>query len=93
MANVLIVGFEKLESRVVRDKVDAVIKKMGKAHDAISTILPAETKWCGSHSHAPYLIVRHTKLKEAKTVAIALNKALNLEVEFDKVDGFLASVP
>jgi hypothetical protein len=92
MPNVIIVGFEKLEAKKLRDQVDAVIKRLGKEGDSVTSILSAETKWCGSRNRAPYLIVRHTKPRQAKVVASALHLALNLDIEIEVISGFLASV-
>lgn len=92
MPNIIIVGFEPLEALVIRDKVDEVLKNWGKADDSISTILPTKTKWCSNGSRAPYLVVRHTSLKQARLVASALHLELNLDIEVEKIDGFLTSI-
>jgi len=94
MANILIIGFEKLESEKLRDQIDGVMKQLGrnKKYESATVILPAQTKWCESACRAPYLVVRHSKTAEAKAIAEALHLALNLDIEYETISGYLASV-
>lgn len=94
MANILIVGFEKLEAEKLQDQIDAVMEQLGKDKngESATVILNAQTKWCGSKGCAPYLVVRHSKTAEAEAIAKALHSALNLDIEFETISGYLASV-
>lgn len=94
MANILIVGFEKLEAKQLQDRIDAVMKQLGKDKEGESAtvILDVQTKWCGGTGRAPYLVVRHSKIAEAEAIARALHSALNLDIEFETISGYLASV-
>lgn len=94
MANILIVGFEKLEAKVLQDQIDAVMKHLGKDKngESATVILDAQTKWCGGKGRAPYLVVRHSRTSEARSIAEALHFALNLDIEFETISGYLASV-
>ncbi len=49
MANILIVGFEKLEAEKLQDQIDAVMRQLGKDKqgESATVILDAQTKWCG----------------------------------------------
>lgn len=75
-------------------KIDAVMKQLGKDKEGQSAtvILGAQTKWCGSEGRAPYLVVRHSRTSEAHSIAEALHSALNLDIEFETISGYLASV-
>ena len=94
MANILIVGFEKPEAEKLRDQIDAVMKQLGKddLNESATVILDAQTKWCGGTGRAPYLVVRHSKTAESKEIAEALHSALNLDIEFETISGYLASL-
>lgn len=94
MANILIVGFEKLEAEKLQDQIDAVMKQLSKDKkgESATVILNAQTKWCGGKGSAPYLVVRHSSTAEAKSIAEALHSTLNLDIEFETISGYLASV-
>lgn len=94
MANILIVGFEKLEAEKLQDQIDAIMKQLGKDKDGESAtvILNAKTKWCGGTGRAPYLVVRHSKASESEAIATALHSALNLDIEVEVIHKYLASV-
>ena len=95
MANILIVGFEKLEAEEIQGRIDAVMKQLGKDKEGESAtvILNAQTKWCGGTGSAPYLVVRHSKASESEAIAAALHSALNLDIEVEVIHKYLASVP
>ena len=94
MANILIVGFEKLEAEKLQSQIDAVMKQLGKDKDGESAtvILDAQTKWCGGAGRAPYLVVRHSKESESEAIARALHSSLNLDIEVEVIHKYLASV-
>lgn len=95
MPNVLIVGFKPDGAREARKMVEAALKDMGKADDAITTILSADTKCCAKSSDAPYLVVRDTELGVAEMIALTLHAKLEgiVDVEFEKIGGFIAGGP
>lgn len=94
VANILIVGFEELEAKKLQDQIDDVMKQLGKDNEGQSAtvILDAQTKWCGGKGRAPYLVVRHSKTAEAELIAKAIHSELNLDIEFETISGYLASV-
>ena len=94
MANILIVGFERSEAEKIRGRVDIVMKRLGKdkPNQSATVIMDAETKWCGGIGCAPYLVVRHSKIDESKAIAEAIHAELNLDIEFETISGYLASV-
>ena len=93
MANILIVGFEESEAGELRVKIDTIMKGLGKDKpgESATVIWNADTKWCGGKGRAPYLVVRHSKTSEAKLIAETLHSALNLDIEFETISGYLAS--
>lgn len=94
MANILIVGFGKVESENLQDQIDVLMKMLNKDKpgESATVILDAKTKWCGGTGRAPYLVVRHSKTAEAKLIAETLHSALNLDIEFETISGYLASI-
>ena len=88
MPNIMIVGFD-LEAVMIQKRVKRVLQEIGEGHDAITTVIEATTEFCTKNDNAPYLIVRNTKKKRAKAIAEALNKELNLDVEWEVLGGFL----
>ncbi|MGA3193190.1 MAG: hypothetical protein ABSF56_03560 [Minisyncoccia bacterium] len=93
MPNILIVGFDKNVVENVWVNVAAIVCQLGLGGDAIVTIVPADTKWCDNPVPAPYLVVRDTDLEGARKIANALHRRLNLDIEYEKIAGFLAAVP
>ena len=90
VSNILIVGFHPHSAEAVRESVENILKQINKADDAITTILPANTKWCIRAGEAPYLVVRNTDLDEAITIAAVLNAGIKVDVECEKIDHFFA---
>lgn len=89
MPNIVLVGFEEHQAVALRVKVDALMHALGKANDAITTILHAETRECGRvYNPAPYVIVRDSDAGEARRIATIIND-YGFEVEIQKIDGFL----
>jgi len=95
MPNIVIVGLMQKEAQTIRKRVEIIVEKLNYGTDAITTILETgtKTKWCNSENRAPYLIVRDTAVTRAREIAMALNEELNLDVEYEKLDGFLAARP
>lgn len=97
MANVLIVGFEAREASAIREMVDDILAKIKESYDSSTTIIPAEARFHrkipsgerGGRKNAAYIWVRNTKLSRAKRIAVALQKGLNLDVEYDQIGGFI----
>lgn len=95
MPNIHIVGFSKKKAHTIRERINKVLQEIGEDHDACTTIISAEVRWCspGKKGSAPYLQVCNTNLDRCAKIAMALNKKLNLDVEFSWLDGFLGAKP
>ena len=92
MANIVLVGFNPHEGVAMREIIEDTLRDMGKAKDAVTTILPADTKWCDKPNRAPYLIVRDISHADAVAIATTLNAKVNMDVEYETI-GFLPSTP
>jgi len=91
MPNIVLVGFDKNRVKWVQERTDFIIRNMGLSDDAITTILPAETKLCRNKSPAPFLIVRGTNGRKIRKIAKALHFDFNADVEVEKINGFFSS--
>lgn len=95
MANILIVGFEKLEAERLRVLIDAIMKDRGWANENESATVIAdwETRWCDKKEPAPYLVVQHSKADMADKMGTVLHSILNLDTQIEVPHKYLASVP
>ena len=91
MPNICIIGLPKRETKKTRKRIETIVENLGFGADAITTIVPADTKGCNNTPSAPYLVVRDTNITRAATIAKALNNELKLDVEYEEISGFLAS--
>lgn len=92
VANILLVGFEKIEAERLRDQIDEIIKQLGKEDDSATVIVNDETMWCGNKKPAPYLVVQHSHADQAEAMGTALHSALNLDTQIEVTYKYLASV-
>jgi hypothetical protein len=96
MPNILIVGFEKGMAESLRTRANVTMASLGKENDAIITIITAETQKCitrpETRDHpetAPYIVVRDSNKNECEEIAKTLNRILNVDVEYETIDGFI----
>ena len=92
MPNIMIVGFPKERAAEIQRQVDVVTERLDCSYDAMTTIVPSLTKYCDKEHNGlgtPYLVVRDTDLGRAVNIAKALNEELCLDVEYERIDGFL----
>ena len=93
MPNICIVGFEVRQAELIRTFIDQIMHELEKDKDAITTLVEEETRRCHFSTPAPYLVVRDSNLDEAKMIAETLRTELNVDVEYQKIDGFLLADP
>ena len=92
MANILIVGFAKMEAERLRDRIDVLMNECGWGSDSATVIIDAQTKWCGNMYRAPYLVVQHSKEHMAELIGKALHSSLNLDTQIEVTHMYFASV-
>ena len=92
MANILIVGFDRIKAEELRARIDNVLKQIGKEDDSATVIVHDETRWCKSKTPAPYLVVQHSKADQAEAIGTALHSTLNLDTQIEVPHKYLASV-
>jgi hypothetical protein len=90
MPNIVMVGFGLTsDAENVRNIINDLMRKLGKAEDAVTTALDCWVHSCSDNSPAPYLIVRSSKKEEASEIAELLHKHLGLGIEIETIDGFI----
>jgi hypothetical protein len=88
----MLIGFNEDEVDTLRPQIERLVRDLGESHDAITTSIPAITKWCDRDKRAPYLLVRNTKLSRARRIAEEIHRVLDIDVEYEKIGGFIAQI-
>lgn len=92
MPNIVVVGVPHVTDAMI-DRISSVIASQEGVSLSDTVITHSENSHCVTatpqHRDEPYLIVRDTDIGQAKRLANALNSAFNVDVEFERLDGFL----
>ena len=92
MSNILIVGFDPSGAIRVRREINDWVVANPRFGSSVTTIVNAEVRPCKfkrEDKAIPYLVVRDSDEDRAWTLARLLNEKLNLDVEAERLLGFL----
>ena len=89
MPNIIVSG---RSSMTIMDDIRRIVASLGlDPNDSVITFSPeVVVANLATGKDSPYLVVRDTDRQRVARIAVALNKALNIDVEWELIGGFIS---